>query len=119
MKKLCLLALCLLPFWNCSDSSRVNPDEIPRLSAYIHFVPSRYYGVAYREFPSVRTKAIPAGDAGQLVAEIRINGIRSPKVSFPTSSKIFCGKSTERAMYLPRYPAHFPIPEFSISYSKP
>lgn len=74
MKKLCLLALCLLPFWNCSDSSRVNPDEIPRLSAYIHFVPSRYYGVAYREFPSVRTKAIPAGDAGQLVAEIRING---------------------------------------------
>lgn len=74
MKKRILLTLCILFLWNCSDSSRVDSDEIPRLSAYIHFVPSKFYGVSYREFPSVRTKAISAGDAGQFVAEIRLDG---------------------------------------------
>ncbi len=74
MKKRLLLFFCLLSFWNCSDSSRVDSNEIPRLSAYIHFVPSKFYGVSYREFPSVRTKAISAGDAGQFVAEIRLDG---------------------------------------------
>ncbi len=74
MKKLIFPILCLFAFWNCSDSSRVDSDEIPRLSAYIHFVPSKYYGISYQKFPSVRTKAVSAGDAGQFVAEIRLDG---------------------------------------------
>ncbi len=79
MKRRFLLILCLLPLWNCSDSFRVDSDEIPRLSAYIHFVPSKFYGVSYREFPCVRTKSIAAGDAGQLVAEIRLDGKTVPE----------------------------------------
>ena len=79
MKKLIFPVLCLLSFWNCSDSSRVEESEIPRLSAYIHFVPSKFYGVSYREFPSVRTKAISAGDAGRFVAEIRLDGNTVPE----------------------------------------
>ncbi len=79
MKRRFLPILCLFALWSCGDSSRVDSDAIPRLSAYIHFVPSKYYGVSYREFPSVRTKSIAAGEAGQFVAEIRLDGETVPE----------------------------------------
>lgn len=76
--RICLVFLLSL-LWNCGDNARIDSKNVPRLSAYIHFVPSGYYGISYKQFPSVRNKSVAVGEAGQLVAEIRSDGVSVPE----------------------------------------
>ncbi|MCR5029816.1 MAG: hypothetical protein K6A31_11265 [Fibrobacter sp.] len=63
----------LAALFGCGSDPRVDSDEVPSLRAYIHFVPSSYYGTSYLLFASVREKEIPQGETGRLIAEIRVN----------------------------------------------
>ncbi|MBP5247307.1 MAG: hypothetical protein J6Z31_05545 [Fibrobacter sp.] len=72
--RLFILIGTLLWILGCGDDPRVDGGDIPKLQSYIHFVPSSYYGTSYLQFASVRTKEIPQGESGRLVAEIRVDG---------------------------------------------
>lgn len=78
MKRLGIFLIFLLTFLGCGNDARVDSGSIPRLSAFIHFVPAKSYGISYLQFPSVRTKDISQGEAGQFVAEIRVGGNTVP-----------------------------------------
>lgn len=72
-KRLWICIVLLIALYGCGSDPRVESEDVPRLRAYIHFVPSSYYGTSYLLFSSVREKEIPQGETGRLVAEIRVN----------------------------------------------
>lgn len=79
MRRLVSLFAIVSLLWHCGDNGQIDSGSIPRLSAYIHFVPSQYYGISYGQFPSVRNKSVAVGESGRFVAEIRADGNTIPE----------------------------------------
>jgi len=71
--RLGFLILFILVLVGCGSDPRVESGDIPELETFIHFVPSSFYGTSYLQFASVRSKEIPQGESGRLVAEIRVD----------------------------------------------
>lgn len=59
---------------SCSDDSRVNSEDIPKLTQAIYFIPSAYFGASYQLFTPTRTKIIEQGETAHLVAGLKLNG---------------------------------------------
>lgn len=73
-----LFLLILLWFIGCGNDSRFDSGDVPRLNAFIHFVPEQQFGSSPLLFASVRNKAIAQGESGKFSAEIRVGGESVP-----------------------------------------
>ncbi len=73
-----LFLLTLLWLIGCGNDSRFDSGDVPRLNAFIHFVPESQFGSSPLQFASVRNKAVAQGESGTFSAEIRVGGETVP-----------------------------------------